>query len=172
MVIQLTLAVVTPPALPRIPLVAYRHPVVFNFDTDGVEINRGMDYQETSRASTLAPYRRRALVAYRGQDPTKITLSGDLYLPDWRAAMSPEVRRRNNPPLYPLNVWQRNFNKVRLSNYPPFLDYPDGEYVIQSITRRGAPPFFGGAPLIYRWQVVLVGGEDEDAGAGAGAGAS
>ena len=159
MAIQLTLTVVTPPALPRIPLVAYRHPVVFNFDTDMVEINRSVEHQEVTRTSKIAPYRAPALVGYQGQDATKITLSGDLYLPDWRAAMSAEVRNRNNAPLYPLNVWRRNYNKVTLSNYPLYLDYPDGEYVIQTATGRGAPPFLHGAPMIYRWQVVLLGGE-------------
>lgn len=162
MAIQLTLAAVQPPLLPKIPLSPLSHPPLFHFGNDPglVEINRGIGYPRKSRTAVIPAAGAAAQVEYVGYDPIRIRLEGDLPMLDWRSGLTPDAIRRNNSPLYPLNIWRENENKVRLLNYPAYLDYPDGEFTIEEAGPRGqlTPPFLDGVPLIYRWHVILLGG--------------
>ena len=170
MAIQLTLTAITPPPMPRIELTPRRHPTVFNFGTDQglVEINRGMSWPMKSRAIVIPAAGARSSVEYGGDDPVRVALTGDLPMVEWRGGLSPQNIRDNSEPLYPLERWQLNRNKVRLSNFAPYLRYPDLEYIIESAGPRGVqtPPFIDGIPLIYRWEVVLLGGGDYEESGG------
>lgn len=153
---QLTLTAQTPPALPPPADAIIQGTFVFRTEEvvipqDGLKVDPGAAiYSKTPRAGG------RSQVKRIGREPAVVSINAYCYIPNWFRRTTAAARARSSDPLYPLNLWFVNGNRV-LFLPKGYTQIPGGSYEITKLETQMVR-MVEGAPVEVEYQMEFVGG--------------
>ena len=157
MSVMLTLRAQTPPALPLVTggslTDTYEFDLRFMYWT-------GFQNRYVSRNRTVEPLDGVAYVEPRSRGPRQITLSGTIYYPAYYEAAEAlgQTFRIEHPPMWVLQQWMKNENKVRIQPLGNEVHSTRGLYLLEEVSVNPTEMTLGFI-TVADWTVRLVGGE-------------